>query len=94
MSGFCKLAGERERFFGLVIEQRKWGKCFFFYGKRTRFGEDTNCWRKTRESSLKVTVGYLAWREKTRERGGAESEERENLKNERVAGCLRVVILR
>ena len=40
-----------------------------------------------------MTVGYLAWREKTRERGGAESEERENLKNERVAGCLRVVIL-
>ena len=85
----------RERdFSGLVTEQRKWGKRFFLDGERTRFGEDTNCWRKTRESSLKVTVGYLAWRKQTRERGGAESEERENLKNERVAGCLRVVILR
>ena len=85
----------RERdFSGLVTEQRKWGKRFFLDGERTWFGEDTNCWRETRESSLKVTVGYLAWRKQTRERGGAESEERENLKNERVAGCLRVVILR
>ena len=33
MSGFCKLAGERERFFGLVIEQRKWGKGFFWTGR-------------------------------------------------------------
>ena len=84
---------EREIFWA-GYRAKKMGKRFFLDGERTWFGEDTNCWRKTRESSLKVTVGYLAWREKTRERGGAESEERENLKNERVTGCLRVVILR
>ena len=37
-SGFCKLAGERERFFGLVIEQRKWGKGFFWTGREHDLG--------------------------------------------------------